>query len=62
MLDTLSAVIVREHVRSVQMGVPNAQKTDGSELRNTLEGKEHGKGTESAEQSEEKGRDAEHIS
>ena len=42
-------------VRSVRMGVPNAQKTDGSELRNTLDGMEHGKGAESAEQSEEKG-------
>ena len=42
-------------VRSVRMGVPNAQKTDGSELRNTLEGMEHGKGAESAERSEEKG-------
>ena len=28
------------------MGMPNAQKTDGSELRNTLEGTEHGKGAE----------------
>ena len=35
--------------------MPNAQKTDGSELRNTLEGMEHGKGAESAERSEEKG-------
>ena len=25
-------------------GVPNARKMDGSELRNTLEGTEHGKG------------------
>ena len=36
----------RAHVRSVRMGVPNARKTDGSELRNTLEGTEHGKGAE----------------
>ena len=28
------------------MEVPNAWKTDGSELRNTLEGTEHGKGAE----------------
>ena len=42
-------------VRSVRMGVPNARKTDGSELRNTLERTGHGKGAESAERSEEKG-------
>ena len=35
--------------------MPNAQKTDGSELRNTLEGTGHGKGAESAEQNEERG-------
>ena len=28
------------------MGVPNARKTDGSELRNTLEGTGHRKGAE----------------
>ena len=28
------------------MGVPNTQKTDGSELRNTLDRMEHGKGAE----------------
>ena len=33
-------------VRSVRMGVPDAQKMDGSELRNTLERTEHGKGME----------------
>ena len=33
-------------VRNVRMGVPNARKTDRSELRNTLEGTEHGKGAE----------------
>ena len=33
-------------VRSVRMGVPNARKTDGSELWNMLEGTGHGKGVE----------------
>ena len=40
------------------MGVPDAWKTDGSELQNMLEETEHGKG---AERSEEKGRDVERI-
>ena len=35
--------------------MPNAPKTDRSELRNTLEGTEYGKGAESVERSEEKG-------
>ena len=42
-------------VRSVWMGVPNAWKTDGSELQNTLEGTGHGKEVESAERNEERG-------
>ena len=37
------------------MGVPDARKTDGSELRNTLEGTEHGKGAETVERNEERG-------
>ena len=44
------------------MDVRDARKTDGLELRNMLEGTGHGKGTESAERSEEEGRDAERIS
>ena len=42
-------------VRSVRIRVPDARKTDGSELRNTLEGTGHGKGAESAERNEERG-------
>ena len=33
-------------VKDVWTEVPNAQKMDGSELWNTLEGMEHGKGVE----------------
>ena len=41
------------------MGVPDARKmdgTDGSELRNTLEGTEHGKGAEVRNEVRKKGR------
>ena len=31
-------------LKAVQMGVPNAQKTDGSELQNTLDGTDAEKG------------------
>ena len=37
-------------------GVPNARKTDGSELRNTLEGTEHGKGAAVRNEVRKKGR------
>ena len=37
-------LLSNKSVRNVRMGVPNARKTDGSELRNTLEGMGHGKG------------------
>ena len=49
-------------VRDVRMGVPNARKTDGSELRDTLEGMEHGKGAEVRSEVRKKGRYAERIS
>ena len=51
---SVSAVVIRD-VRSIQMGVPDARKTDRSELQNTLEGTEHGKGAESVERNEERG-------
>ena len=50
--------------RDVRMGMPNARKTDGtngSELRNTLEGTEHGKGVEVWNEVRKQGGDMEHI-
>ena len=46
--DWIETGIVKGYVRNVRMGVlpVNARKTDGSELWNTLEGTEHGKGAE----------------
>ena len=43
-------------VKDVRMGVLNAQKTDGSELQNTLEGTEHGKGAEVRNEVRKKGK------
>ena len=55
------SVLKDDAIKDVRMGVPNAWKMDGSELRNTLEGTECGKGGGSAERSEEIGGDAERI-